>query len=225
MTKIKGICRNEDCIKFNEEQEAEQSDFVCSECGERLLEFNPPKRGIDKRLIAIVCGVVVVLAIVGGIMLWSGGDDKVDAQQSPKEAVSDNDSLQRATIAAEQQRVKDSLQRVADSIALEVEKSRETAKQNNPKPTVEKPVKKTASIQSKNLGYAVFKGTLRNGKPDDVNGRLIFKTSHVIDSRDPKGRVAEAGDYVIREFSEVHLVQGIWYDANNTVKGSIIIGK
>ena len=225
MTKIKGICRNENCIKFNEEQEAEQSDFVCSECGERLLEFNPQKRGIDKRLIAMAGGIVVVLAIVGGILLWSGGDNNVDANQSPKETVADKDSIQRAAIAADQQRVKDSLQRVADSIALEVEKARESAKQEQPKPTVEKTVKKAASTRGKDLGYAVFKGTLRNGKPDDVNGRLIFRITHVIDSRDPKGRVADAGDYVIGEFSEGHLVQGIWYDANNTVKGSIIIGK
>ena len=83
----------------------------------------------------------------------------------------------------------------------------------------------TSSSNSKNLGYATFKGNLKNGQPNDVNGRLIFKTSHVIDSRDPKGRVAEAGDYVIGEFSEGHLVQGIWYGSDNTVKGSIIIGK
>ena len=98
------------------------------------------------------------------------------------------------------------------------------------KPKVEKTAEKqakpaTSSSNSKNLGYATFKGNLKNGQPNDVNGRLIFKTSHVIDSRDPKGRVAEAGDYVIGEFSEGHLVQGIWYGSDNTVKGSIIIGK
>ncbi len=74
---------------------------------------------------------------------------------------------------------------------------------------------------SRNLGYAVFKGSW----PNDVNGRMIFKASHLIDSKDPKKRVAEVGDYVIGEWSDGHLVQGIWYGANNQVKGSIIIGK
>lgn len=91
------------------------------------------------------------------------------------------------------------------------------------KPTVTpSPKPATASASgSKNLGYATFKGSW----PNDVNGRMVFKTSHIIDSKDPKKRVAEAGDYVIGEWSEGHLVQGIWYGADNTVKGSVIIGK
>jgi hypothetical protein len=54
---------------------------------------------------------------------------------------------------------------------------------------------------------------------------MVFKSSHVIDSKDSKGRIAEAGDYVIGEWSNGHLVQGIWYGSDNQVKGSIIIGK
>jgi len=92
-----------------------------------------------------------------------------------------------------------------------------------PKPAATpSPKPATASASgSKNLGYATFKGSW----PNDVNGRMVFKTSHIIDSKDPKKRVAEAGDYVIGEWSEGHLVQGIWYGADNTVKGSVIIGK
>ena len=87
---------------------------------------------------------------------------------------------------------------------------------------VAKPAVKPGSASgSKNLGYATFKGSW----PNDVNGRMVFNSSHVIDSKDPKKRVAEAGDYVIGEWSDGHLVQGIWYGADNTVKGSVIIGK
>ena len=74
---------------------------------------------------------------------------------------------------------------------------------------------------TKNFGYATYKGSW----PNDVKGRMDFKSSHVIDSRDPKERVAEAGDYVIGEWSDGHLVQGIWYGADNKAKGSILIGK
>ena len=58
-----------------------------------------------------------------------------------------------------------------------------------------------------------------------MNGRMVFTSSHVIDSKDPKGRVAEAGDYVIGEWADGHLVQGIWYGSDNQVKGSVIIGR
>ena len=75
------------------------------------------------------------------------------------------------------------------------------------------------------MGYATYKGVLVSGKPHGVNGRMVYKTSHLIDSRDPKARYAEPGDYVIGEYYDGHLVQGIWYDANNQVKGSIIIGR
>lgn len=77
------------------------------------------------------------------------------------------------------------------------------------------------SSKHKDFGYATYKGHW----PNDVNGRMEFKTSHIIDSKDPKGRVAQPGDYVVGEWSNGHLVQGIWYGADKKVKGSIIIGK
>ena len=96
-----------------------------------------------------------------------------------------------------------------------------------PQPETEAPPTKSIpkTPGKKDLGYGTFEGTLRSGLPDDVNGRLTFTSPHLIDSRDPKKRMAEPGDYVIGEFSEGHLVQGIWYAADGTVKGSIIIGK
>jgi hypothetical protein len=101
------------------------------------------------------------------------------------------------------------------------DKTTETKVPTPPAPKPATPTSKPAASGSKDLGYATFKGTW----PNDVNGHMIFKTSHVIDSRDPKKRMAEAGDYVIGEFSEGHLVQGIWYGSDNQVKGSVIIGK
>lgn len=95
------------------------------------------------------------------------------------------------------------------------------ASQPSSKPVVQSSPKPVASSGSRDLGYATFKGSW----PNDVSGRMIFKTSHVIDSRDPKKRVASAGDYVIGEWSDGHLVQGIWYGSDNQVKGSVIIGK
>lgn len=91
------------------------------------------------------------------------------------------------------------------------------------KPITKSSVSKAAtkSYGVKNLGYATFKGTW----PNDVKGRMEFKSTHIIDSRDPKRRMASPGDYVIGEWSEGHLVQGIWYGADRIAKGSILIGK
>ena len=83
----------------------------------------------------------------------------------------------------------------------------------------------TPAHKSLNFGYATYKGRTRNGKPDDTNGVLTFRSSHVIDSNDPKGRMADPGDYVIGQFSDGHLVVGTHYGADGVVKGKIIIGK
>ena len=210
-----GICLNETCSKAKSkevQQIAARKEFVCEECGKPLRECPPPKKG-NKTPIVVVT-VVLVVALIAAFFIFSGGESKQPTE--PQLATKDSDIVKVEK----------------DTIGIsEVKKDEpvvEPMKEEKPKveKTAEKPAKPaTSSSNSKNLGYATFKGNLKNGQPNDVNGRLIFKTSHVIDSRDPKGRVAEAGDYVIGEFSEGHLVQGIWYGSDNTVKGSIIIGK
>lgn len=210
-----GICLNETCSKAKSkevQQIAARKEFVCEECGKPLRECPPPKKG-NKTPIVVVT-VVLVVALIAAFFIFSGGESKQLTE--PQLATKDSDIVKVEK----------------DTIGIsEVKKDEpvvEPMKEEKPKveKTAEKPAKPaTSSSNSKNLGYATFKGNLKNGQPNDVNGRLIFKTSHVIDSRDPKGRVAEAGDYVIGEFSEGHLVQGIWYGSDNTVKGSIIIGK
>lgn len=207
-----GICLNDSCPKGQSKEVQEISarkDFVCAECGKPLRECPPPKKGNKTPL--IIGAVAVVVAIVAAIFIFSGGDD---TPQPAEQQLAVNDSASQVK---------------TDTAEVKVEEpAAEPVRKDEPK--VEKNAGKQASpagssSKSKDLGYATFKGSLKNGQPNDVNGRLIFKSSHVIDSRDPKGRVAEAGDYVIGEFSEGHLVQGIWYGSDNTVKGSIIIGK
>ena len=218
MAKIKGICRNEDCEMCDQIQEAEKSNFKCEKCGKDLIPFgnktSESSGGPNKKLIAILVGVIVLLAIIGGIIAMSGSGEETPKQEPVTVAPVDSDSIKAAQIAAENQRLKDSLAAVE---AAKAEKKEAPAKEAQPAPAP-KPVPKAGS---KNLGYATFKGTW----PNDVNGRMVFSSSHVIDSKDPKKRVAEAGDYVIGEWSDGHLVQGIWYGADNQVKGSVIIGK
>ena len=218
MAKIKGMCRNEDCEMCDQIQEAEKSNFKCEKCGKDLIPFgnkiSEPGGGPNKKLIAIIAGVVVLLAIIGGIIALGGSGEEAPKQEPVAVAPVDSDSIKAAKMAAENQKLKDSLAAVEAANA----KKQEAPAAKPAAPAAPKPA---ASGGSKNLGYATFKGSW----PNDVNGRMVFKTSHVIDSKDPKGRVAEAGDYVIGEWADGHLVQGIWYGSDNQVKGSVIIGR
>lgn len=220
MAKIKGMCRNEDCEMCDKIQEAEKSNFKCEKCGKDLIPFgnktSEPGGGPNTKLIGIIAGVVVLLAIIGCIIAFSGGSEEKPAPTPVPEVKENTDSIKAAQEAAEQQRIKDSLDAVA---AAEAAKKQEAEKKTEPAPVEPKPAKPASG--SKNLGYATFKGSW----PNDVNGRMIFTSSHVIDSKDPKKRVAEAGDYVIGEWADGHLVQGIWYGSDNQVKGSVIIGR
>ena len=215
-----GICLNDNCEKCKSKEVQEipaRKDFVCQnpECGKPLRECPPPKKGGNGKLIGIIAGVVVLLAIIGCIIAFGGSGEEMPKQEPVAVAPVDSDSIKAAQMAAENQRLKDSLAAVE---AANAEKKQEAEKKVEPVPVTPKP-KPTSG--SKNLGYATFKGSW----PNDVNGRMVFNSSHVIDSKDPKKRVAEPGDYVIGEWADGHLVQGIWYGADNQVKGSVIIGR
>ena len=232
-----GICLNENCEKCKSKEVQEiptRKEFICQnpECGKPLRECPPPKKGVSKQVLLGILAAILVLGLVIAFLLFGGKEKEKTIQPKPAiVATVDSDSVRAAQQAEEQIAMKqkqDSLQAVADSLARVAEEARfaeeKTKEKAQSSPAPAKPVTPTTprtSSGSKDLGYATFKGTW----PNDVNGRMVFKTSHIIDSRDPKGRMAEAGDYVIGEFSEGHLVQGIWYGADNVVKGSIIIGK
>ena len=63
------------------------------------------------------------------------------------------------------------------------------------------------------LGYAIWKGPVKNGKPNG-DGTMTFKSSHRIESRDPAGNIAEAGDYVSGTYVNGHLDQGTWHKSS-----------
>lgn len=163
-------------------------------------------------------------------IIWTSSDDSI-ARVSPKGKV-EAIKVGQCVIIAKSDRTG-----IADTATISVEGVAEKPEKPAAAMTTSQPVNKPVAVTkpttppasqpkpaasgSKNLGYATFRGSW----PNDVSGRMVFTSSHVIDSKDPKKRVAEAGDYVIGEWSDGHLVQGIWYGADNQVKGSIIIGK
>ena len=73
------------------------------------------------------------------------------------------------------------------------------------------------------LGYATWKGNIKRGKPDG-KGIMTFSSSHRIDSRDSKGRIAEAGVKVEGSYLNGHLSFGKWYKSDGTTE-TIMIGE
>ena len=73
------------------------------------------------------------------------------------------------------------------------------------------------------LGYAVWTGNIKNGKPDGY-GTLRFKRSHRIEAFDPDGNVAEAGDVVNGSFSNGLVVHGTWIKSSGE-KVKLLIGQ
>lgn len=107
--------------------------------------------------------------------------------------------------------------------ALKAGKAVITAKAGDKFATVKVTVNKSTTPPPNNLGYGNFTGPMKNGQPNG-SGTLRYTSSHLIDSRDPKGRVALPGDYVIGEWKNGKLIQGRWYNSVNNSKGAIIIG-
>lgn len=91
-------------------------------------------------------------------------------------------------------------------------------------PVVEKtPVAKPVQPTYHKLSYGTWTGAWKNGKPHGT-GTLTYSTSHTIDPRDPKGRVAQSGEYIVGEWDNGNLVQGRWFKKDGS-KEAIIIGK
>ena len=72
----------------------------------------------------------------------------------------------------------------------------------------------TSGIVTKDLGYAVYKGRMKNGLMNDESGVLTFKTTHIIEPRDVKKREAKAGEKVVGIFEDGHLTTGTWYKSD-----------
>ncbi|MBQ9285638.1 MAG: hypothetical protein IJ209_05065 [Bacteroidaceae bacterium] len=96
-----------------------------------------------------------------------------------------------------------------------------------PKKDVKKDTGGTSTGSSSNgtlhLSYGTYKGEIKNGHPDGI-GRLTYNRSRRINRYDDKGRVADAGDYVVGEFVRGFFVQGKWFGGDGALKESLMIG-
>lgn len=233
MAKIQGVCHNYDgCDKAAGKivQEAEKSNFVCEECGKPLypIKKGPKPTGNGKRiatLIAIFGGAALVIGGVVYGIVFGVQKSRENAELELIEAAR-QDSI-RAAEAAEAARL-DSIKALEEAaeaarLAEEAAAAAEQARLDSIK-AAEEAAKAVKKVSKGSLDYGKWSGAWKNGQPNGT-GTMTYTKERLIDSRDPKKRVAQPGDYIIGEFSNGRLVQGKWFDASNNVKGSIIIGK
>lgn len=218
-----GRCLNDECENCKSKKVLEipiRKEFICPDCGKELHECPPPKKKSNNMLIGIIAAIAIVTILAGCFSLFSGSDeDYIDEELSTIENVQTDKNTavleDPASVVSEETSAVIEETHVVEEVSVPETKT-EVAQTTVPAQSV---------LRSKDFGYAIWKGALKNGKPNDENGTMIFKESHRIDSRDPQSRMAEPGDYIIGEYVDGKLVQGIWYDKDNTVKGSIIIGR
>ncbi|MBR1427120.1 MAG: hypothetical protein IJ609_01055 [Paludibacteraceae bacterium] len=198
-----GICLNDECSKCKSkevQQISARKEFVCEECGAELRECPPPKKTNPK---PIIIGVVAVL-LLGGI----GAAVALLPKSEPQDEPAPVEQVAEEPAPAEP--------------AVEPEPAPEPEPVAAPEPAPQEP-KKAAPAQPK-LDYGKWNGGWKNGLPHGT-GTMTYTKQHLIDKRDPQQRTAEKGDYIMGEFYEGKLVQGVWKGADNEVKGHIMIGR
>ena len=232
MAKIKGVCHNYDNCDMAADkvvQEVEKTNFVCEECGKPLYPVEDKggaKNPNQKRLITLIGLIVGVIVLIAGIVcaiIFGVKSSRNKAEQCRLAAIEqarldsiakvEADSLAAVKLAEEQAAEAARLEAEAAAAAEAARLAEEQAKQE----------KKQPATKGGTIDYGKWSGAWKNGKPHGT-GTMRYTKEHLIDSRDPQKRTAVKGDYIIGEFANGKLVQGIWYDSANNVKGSIIIG-
>lgn len=250
----KGICKNYgecDLADDKVEQEAESTDFVCSECGSPLHEITGTKVSTggsgNGKVATIIIGSVLGLAAIGAGGYFLLGDKLGSSKKAVQtELTEENDatvaerenSTQLESIALSKQSSElkvgatetltiitvptdatptvkwassdPAIVTVKDGVVTAVAPG--TAKigvqdQGNKEltayceykvlPADKKPATPTSG--SVDLGYGVYTGPLKNGKPHGL-GTLVYKRTTIINQHDSKYREAHAGESVQGQF-------------------------
>lgn len=186
-----GICLNEECelAKSKTKQSIRSGhDFVCEQCGSELRECPPEKK---KNMLPFIIAAAVIILGVAGFFIWQQSKDS-------KPVVEKTKAVDTTVVTPPVTEPVDTLKKEPETTGTVVEV--EAPKTLDPN-----------AVVTLDLGYAVYKGKVKNGKMHDDNGVLTFKQKHIIESRDVKKRQAEAGEKVIGIFEDGHLTTGTWH--------------
>lgn len=210
MAKLKGICKNIDCCDLaadKVEQEAEKSNFVCSECGKPLTQVGGGK-GSDpnpnKKLLIIIIAAVVLIG--GGAGAWFGGlfGGSADAEEVVVDTttVVDPGSQVPPTDTVDT----DSVTTPVDSATIDVDTDKKPGdgEQGTPEPAGPK-----------------FSWGKYSGPAEGFGGELKVTREHSIDLGNTRGEVIDVypGDVIKNiKISNGKIVQGVLIRTDGTQK-------
>lgn len=222
MAKRIGHCINVECDGYKQDVEVEVGEeFVCPLCHQALKEGGKGKgkggnnggnKGGNGKKIAIIAAAVVALGgAIAGVMSI-GGSDKEEV--TPPDSIPPVEHILKDSISIMQNG--DTLRIVIDMNTGEevdrdtLKKKEETTKpEPGPKPEPKPEPKPQPGPGTLNLGYATYKGDIKNGKPHGF-GTLTYKKAHqIVPSKDFE---AQPGDRFEGEFRDGRIVSmGTWY--------------
>lgn len=218
-----GICLNDNCQKCKNkevQQVSARKDFICEECGKPLRECPPPKSGPNKKVIAAITALVVIIAAGIGIFFGlSSGDahepspvDRINVENAQQPQPSDTVTVVKTDTILK-----------TDTVVVK-EQVPVNAKATPTPVTKPQPAAPAASSSGTlRLSYGNYTGATKNGYPHG-QGKLTYTTSRQINRNDVKGRTADAGDYVIGEFFNGFVVYGKHYDSAGNLLESLNFG-
>lgn len=190
-----GICLNEQCSKCKSKEVQEISirkDFICEECQKPLRECPPPQKTNKMALMGSGAAVVIAAAVASYFLMGSPEKETVqpDSQEEAPEVTVNTDTLKKDT---------------GDI-------------QMGTPPKVQSENSKTIpnGHGTVNLGYGIYTGDLKNGKPHG-HGIIKYTQSHkIVKSQD---FIAKPGDKFEGDFRDGRITSmGYWYhDGNQTV--------
>ena len=209
MAKKTGVCANIDCDHYKESFEIEAGgEFECPYCHQPLREATGKHKGPgggnggngNGKKIAIIVAIVAVLALVAIVVVRSCGNPSKPITEDPggDGGPEKPDTLRPDTLT---------LPPVNPPGENPGEDDGEGPGQENP------PV--TDGRGTVDLGYGVYTGELKNGKPHGW-GTITYKQEHqIVPSKD---FVAKPGDQFEGEFRNGRISgQGYWkHDGNET---------
>ncbi len=231
-----GVCLNNGCAQYTKIQEIVHGDMECPECHKKLSPCAPPKKKSSKNVPILVGGVVLLIAIIGGCLIaFSGGSEEenpqlaaanttaVDSMETVKPdtvTVVKTDTVNRVDTVTV---VKTDTVKQVDTVTVEKIVEKPVPVAVKAKASANKASGTTSGSGSLRLSYGKYSGGMKNGYPHG-QGRLTYTHSRQINRNDVKGRMADAGDYIIGEFYNGFVVYGKHYDASGNLIGSLNFG-
>ncbi len=216
-----GVCLNNGCAQYKQIQEIVHGDMECPECHRKLSPCAPPKKS-NKNVPILVGGIVLVIAIIVGSMIaFSGGSEEENPQLAAADstAVDSMETEKPDTVTV----VKTDTVKQMDTVTVEKIVEKPVPVAVKAKASANKASGTTSSSGSLRLSYGKYSGGIKNGYPHG-QGHLTYTHSRQINRNDVKGRMADAGDYIIGEFYNGFVVYGKHYGASGNLIGSLNFG-